>query len=193
MLNSVLQKLFRGPQLIPLLLLACPAAILALAMVPGRPEESARDRDRVRVMRMLEIADAIRAFNLDRGRLPLPRRGHESSGWEASTSQPFMRELERHGYLERVPLDPLNSERHHFRYSVFSQGAYDCKGQGPYWILALTHFETDEYRARYGDLISCTGRNWSESFEFTLGGGAEFTRRSMPPEAALGGGFRPLR
>ncbi len=164
-----------------------------MAMVPGHPEERPRDRDRVRVIRMLEIADAIEEFNVDRGRLPLPRRERGSSGWDPSTSPPFIRELEQHGYLDRIPRDPLNNERHHFRYSVFSQGAYDCDGLGPYWILALTHFETDEYRARYGDLISCTGRNWSESFEFTLGGGAEFTRRSMPPEAALGGGYRPLR
>jgi len=153
------------------------ASILAVVMVPALGGESERDRDARRVADLHALQRAIEAFHADRGHYPAAEHDPLHDGWDASHARGFVEELVREGYLPAPVVDPLNTDAHHYRYFVYSEGAYGCVCAGPFYVVGLTRFESAEFEREAARSLACRGRDWSQLFAFCLGGGADFRTR----------------
>lgn len=161
----------RGVTLIELVVVVAILAILAGAMIPRVTNRMAQARDAHRLADMLVIQHAIDQFKLDKGHYPTANQNASYGGWDVSQDGDFIPELVRAGYLKEVPKDPINDETYQYRYYLYDQGTAGCTG-GPFYVLGVRAFETNEYATRNKGQFKCSGRNWSTEFSYVTGGGA---------------------
>ena len=153
------------------------AAFLAIAVAAGvvAPRYSARQgvqRDFQRLDDVRRIRDAIERYHAERGAWPAATADEGFGEWDVSHRGGFLDELVKAGYLDQVPLDPLGDEEHHYNYAVYAAGEYACVGEGPFYVLGISKFETQGVRARSRGWFRCGGRDWRDELAFVTGGGA---------------------
>lgn len=155
------------------------AALLALVAAAGvvAPRWSSRRasaRDAQRIEDVRRIRDAIERYHAERGVYPPARADAGRDEWDVSHEGGFLGELVEGGYLERVPLDPIDDAVHHYAYAVYAEGEYECVGVGSFYVLGVATFETEGLRARGGGYFKCSGRDWNRELAFVTGGGASY-------------------
>lgn len=153
--------------------------ILILAAVAGvlMPRVSGRlaaARDTRRLEEIEELRSAIERYHLEHGSYPAANANAAFDGWDVSQDGDLIPALVTLGYLEELPEDPINDDTYHYRYAVFPAGAHGCVGAGPFYVLAISAFETSRCAAQHRGYFKCSGRDWNREFAYVTGGGASF-------------------
>jgi general secretion pathway protein G len=157
-----------GFSLIELVVVILIMTILAGVVVPKVSVRRAAARDARRLTDVHAIADAIEHYKLENGEYP-PSSG---SPWEMSSNGNFLAALVEKGYLRDMPADPTNDATYHYRYQRYNEGQNGCVGSGPYFVLGVRSFELNETAAANTGYFQCTGHDWTNDFDFVIGGGA---------------------
>jgi general secretion pathway protein G len=147
-------------------------AILAGALIPRVTSRMAAARDARRVHDIQAVRDAIDQFYLETGRFPAPQRNAAFGGWDVSHDGALIPELVDKGYLSEIPNDPLNDDTYHYRYYIYEEGDYRCVGSGPFYVLGVKNFETEDATTTHTGHFRCKERDWSDEFAYVTGGGA---------------------
>ncbi|MBI5364156.1 MAG: prepilin-type N-terminal cleavage/methylation domain-containing protein [Planctomycetes bacterium] len=163
-----------GFTLMELVIVISILAILAGTLIPRITNRMASARDARRLSDVHAIRDAIDQFYLDHGRWPKHDQNPSYGGWDVSQDGTFLVELVEKGYLTEMPKDPVNDDTYHYRYFVFEQGAYGCRGETPFFVLGVKSFETTEVAEKNAGFFKCAERNWGDEFAYVTGGGASW-------------------
>ncbi len=163
-----------GFTLIELIIVVSILAVLAGVMIPRVSSRMAKSRDARRVADVRAIQSAIDSYYADTGSYPAPKKNSKFGNWDISHDGNFIRDLVNKGYLAEEPRDPINDNDHHYRYYVYSQGSYGCKGAGPFYVLGIRKFETHDFAKNNQGFFKCKGRDWGKTFAYVTGGGATF-------------------
>ncbi len=164
-----------GFTLIELIVVISILAIIAGAMIPRVASRMAQARDTRRLQDVKNIQTAIERFYIDKGRYPLPNANATYGGWDVTHDGNFIQELMDTGYLSELASDPVNDETYHYRYYVYADDAYGCIGDGPFYVVGIRNFETEDFEDNNQGYFRCSGRNWGNEFAFVAGGGASFS------------------
>ncbi len=147
-------------------------AILAGLAIPRITNRMAISRDTRRLQDIQSIREALDQYFLDKGVYPPPSSNANYGGWDVSNDGDFIPELTKKGYLKEVPSDPINDSTYQYRYYVYAQGAYGCRGKNAYYVLGMTKFETQEVSEKNKGYFKCSQRDWNSEFDYVTGGGA---------------------
>ncbi|MCA8979982.1 MAG: prepilin-type N-terminal cleavage/methylation domain-containing protein [Planctomycetes bacterium] len=161
-----------GFSLLELVITVSIISILAGAVAPSLARRLAKSRDAQRMADMRTIQEAIELFHVDRGRWPAADENGAYGDWDVSHDGGFIAELQRAGFMLDDVGDPLDSDLYHYRYKVFPQGSFGCKGFGSYYVLGVREFETDAYADANSGFFACDGRDFGAEFDYVTGGGA---------------------
>jgi len=161
-----------GFTLIELVVVILILAVLAGALVPRVTNRLSSARDARRLQDAQAVRDAIEQYFLDKGVYPPAKQNAGFGGWDVSHDGDFVPELVATGYLREAPKDPLNDDTYHYRYYVYPKDSYGCKGTGPFYILGVRTFETQDFKTKNPGYFKCAQRNWSTEFAYVTGGGA---------------------
>lgn len=151
-------------------------ALLALAsgvIAPALAHRDALRRDEQRLALLRRVQDAIERHHLDTGAWPAGDPATVAGGWDASHDGAFLQVLVARGYLEASVRDPLDDERHHFRYQVFPRGSCACAAAGEFYVLGIRAFETEVFAARRPGGLPCPHRDWSRDMAHVTSGGLQ--------------------
>ncbi len=162
----------RGFTLIELVIVISVLAILSGVLVPRVANHMKSARDARRLADIKTIRNAIEQYYLDKGDFPRANANSAYGGWDVSHDGNFITALREHGYLEEMPSDPINDGTYHYRYYVYNQGDYDCKGTGKYYVLGIRNFESSDFAKKNRGFFKCADRDWSTEFVYVTGGGA---------------------
>lgn len=162
--------------LVELVVVVSLLAILSGVLVPRVTNHMKAARDARRLADMKTLRNAVEQFHSDRGDYPAPNANSSFGGWDGSHDGDFIRVLVDEGYLEEELLDPINDATYHYRYYVYAQGAYGCKGAGKYYVLGVRNFENPDFAARNRGFFQCASRDWGDEFAYVTGGGASFAQ-----------------
>jgi len=147
-------------------------SILAGSVAPSLGRRLAKSRDAQRVADIRTIQEAIELFHVDQGRWPLADPNSAYGNWDVSHDGGFIAELQRAGFLLDDVGDPLDSDVHHYRYRVFPQGTFGCKGFTSFYVLGIREFESEAYADANSGFFACDGRDFGDEFDYVTGGGA---------------------
>ena len=164
----------RGFALVELVIVVSVLAILAVVMVPQVNDRMAKSRDGRRLADIEAIKTAIETYYADNGAFPTANPNATYGGWDVSHDGDFIEVLQEEGFLPEQRNDPVGDDRFHYRYYVYSQGSYDCRGTTPFYVLGVRNFETAEFSESNTGFFKCAGRDWSTDFAYVTGGGATF-------------------
>ena len=157
-----------GFSLIELVVVILIMTILAGVVVPRVSARRAAARDARRLSDVAALADALEQYKLDTGDYP----ASAGAGWETSLGGSFIPDLIEEGYLRDIPEDPTNDASYNYQYQRFAEAANGCVGSGNYYVLGVLAFELNETAAANTGYFQCTGHDWSNDFDFVVGGGA---------------------
>jgi len=161
-----------GFTLMELVVVVLILSVLGGALVPRLTNRMAASRDARRLSDVRTVRDAIEQYHLDHGRFPAPKKNGSYGGWDVSHDGDFIPELVTQGYLREIPSDPKNDATYHYRYYVYDKGSYGCRGDGPFYVLGVRTFETEDMANENPGYFRCKTRNWSTEFAYVTGGGA---------------------
>lgn len=159
-----------GFSAIELIVVIAVLAILAGVVVPRVSNQMAHSRDERRLADVGRIRNAIDQFYADKGYLPPADQNPSYGGWDVSHDEGFIQVLSREGYLDEDAVDPVNDETYHYRYFVYEQGAYGCKGATRFYVLGVRNFESQSFAEKNSGFFECANRNWGSEFAFVTGG-----------------------
>lgn len=160
--------------LLELVIVVLVLTILAGVIAPRLGSRSMAARDARRLADLRSLRDAIDQYYLDHGDYP-PAQGNASFGnWDVSHDGDFIPALTDQGYLRHPVNDPVGDATYHYRYYVYPKASYGCVGTGPFYVLAATHLESPGILAQNPSYFACSGRDWSNEFDYVTGGGAAF-------------------
>ena len=162
--SSILPARTKGFTLIELMVVVSIISLLSSIVLTavGTVREKARDTRRLEDMRQILIA--LELYRDTHGTYPRNRNlsdgtsnygEQDCQGWDDSvrngngTGGMFLDPLEIEGYINPVPVDPLNSidcpaglmSGNHYRYAIYSAGQYNC-GDRPFFVLGAHDMET---------------------------------------------------
>ena len=160
-----------GFSAVELIVILAVQALLAGVLVPRVSTQMAGSRDQRRLEDIQVVRNAIRQFHADKGYYPPADQNTSYGGWDVSHDGAFIETLVREGYLEENVADPVNDETYHYRYFVYDQGSYGCKGASKYFVLGIRNFESEIFAERNSGFFECANRNWGSEFAFVTGGG----------------------
>ncbi len=163
-----------GFTLMELIVVVLILSVLGGALIPRVTERMAATRDARRLSDIAVVRNAIEQYHLDHGIFPPANQDPGSGGWDVSYDGNFIQVLLDEGYLREVPRDPINDATHHYRYYVYAQGSYGCVGDGPFYVLGIRNFETQDAAEEHPGYFQCSSRNWASEFDYVTGGGAAF-------------------
>ncbi len=161
-----------GFSLIELVVVILILSVLAGALVPRVTDRMAAARDARRMQDVSTIRDAVEQYHLDKGAYPPPVNNAAFGGWDVSQDGNFITELVETGYLREPPTDPINDDTYHYRYYVYPQGSGGCVSDGPFYVLGIRNFETEDARTKNQGYFKCSTRDWGLEFDWVTGGGA---------------------
>lgn len=147
-------------------------SVLGGALVPRVANRIAASRDARRLSDVRAVREAIEQFRVSEGRYPAPKKNASFGGWDVSHDGDFIPELVAKGYLREAPRDPKNDATYHYRYYVYEEDAYGCRGDGPFYVLGVRTFETEDMANENPGYFRCSTRNWNAEFAYVTGGGA---------------------
>ena len=161
-----------GFTLIELIVVILVLAVLAGVLIPRVTDRMAAARDAKRLADINAIETAIERYFHDKGVYPPASQNGSYGGWDVSLDGDMIPELLKTGYLTEMPADPLNNETYHYRYFVYAKGTAGCVGDGPFYVLGIKNFETQDFKTRNPGFFKCGGRDWNAEFAYVTGGGA---------------------
>jgi type II secretion system protein G len=166
----------RGFTLIELVVVISILAILSGVLVPRVTNHMKSARDARRLADIKTIRNAVEQYYMDKGEFPKANANSSYGGWDVSHDDDFVRVLMDSGYLEEMPQDPINDATYHYRYYLYNQGAYNCKGSTKFYVLGIRNFESADFADKNKGFFRCSGRNWANEFAYVTGGGATFKK-----------------
>ena len=75
------------------------------------------------------------------------------------------------GYLKEPAKDPINDDVYHYAYKLYAKDANGCLGEGGYYVLGMTKFETDDFATKNPCTFKCSRKDWSQEFAYVVAGG----------------------
>ena len=175
MLNPLRISVRRGFTLVELVVVISILAILSGVLVPRVSKHIQSSRDARRLADVKTIRNAVEQYYMDKGAYPAADRNSSYGGWDVSHDGDFITTLRNDGYLEEMPEDPINDEGFHYRYYVYDQGTYGCKGTTRFYVLGIKAFENASFAAKNKGFFKCANRDWSTEFAYVTGGGASYS------------------
>lgn len=161
-----------GFSLLELVITVSIISILAGSVAPSLSRRLSKSRDAQRMADLRTIQEAIELFHVDRGRWPVADGNAAYGNWDVSHDGGFIAELQQAGFMLDDVGDPLDSDLHRYRYKVFPQGSFGCKGFESFYVLGIREFESDAYADANSGFFACDGRDFGDEFDFVTGGGA---------------------
>tara|TARA_B100000745_G_scaffold249865_1_gene171934 strand:- start:131 stop:661 length:531 start_codon:yes stop_codon:yes gene_type:complete len=163
----------RGFTLIELLVVVAIIGVLSSVVLSSLNTAREKARDVTRITHMREIQKALQLYWLDNRVWP-PRTADSClDGWDVtpcSGNDTFIEGLETGGYMSDVPTDPLGTGNYHYRYYVYSAGAYGCDAsRGPFYVLGINDMENSSRPHPDSPGWSCPSRNWQNEFDWVIG------------------------
>ncbi len=106
----------------------------------------AKVRDQKRKADLQQISLALQLYFDNYQKFP-PVEDNDWSGWDLSfefdgSKQTFLSKLSQTGYIDRVPVDPLNNSSYLYRYNYYPAGSFGCSKA--FFILQALNFEGSE-------------------------------------------------
>ncbi len=159
-----------GFSLLELVVVMALVSVLAGAIAPSLGERLARARDARRLVDVQAVREALEEYKLVHGTYPVGQESAAYGGWDVSHDGGFLPELQREGFLTSAVADPKNDETHHYRFHRYAAGTYGCAAGDDFYVLGIRTWETDTYRTQHRGFFSCSGRNWSDEFDWVAAG-----------------------
>jgi len=127
--------------------------IISLDFIRNRAKDTKRKVD------IRQIKSALDLYHSAHGNFPAVEDG-DFSGWDITydalrPADEFLRILEKEKYINKVPVDPINSDLYYYRYKKFPVKAYGC--DRAFYILQAMNLEGDTQEHGWG---SCPGRDF---------------------------------
>jgi prepilin-type N-terminal cleavage/methylation domain-containing protein len=161
-----------GFTIVELLIVIVVIAILAAITVVTYSGIRSRANDARRISDANAIVKAIHAYLAENGTLP-PFTSVGGS-WEQSYTEPagqFMEYLDGYGISGSAPVDPVNNSTYHYRYYRYSAGTNGCDTtRGRYFVFGIYNIESSSGPHPDSPGFSCSGRNWTNEFDWVTGG-----------------------
>lgn len=173
-----------GFTIVELLITVVVMAILASAIALSYKGVHERARDTKRTNDIVAIREALGTYRASKGMYPSSYTG-PYNGWDASTGNgatPFIEDLELSGYMDHVPIDPLNTAPigsdwttgYRYQYKKFSDMSYlssiGCATtRGSMVVLMAVTMESVGNPAPDSPGFSCAGRNFTAEGSWVWG------------------------
>lgn len=160
------QKIQEGFTIVELVIVIVVIAILASISIVAYNGIQERARDSVRASDANSIMEALMVHLAFNGEFPQETATSGVGGYEASTDAEgtFMEYLEG-DYFSKVPVDPINTSAHYYRYYVYSPSQlsyYGCPtNKGELTVLYVIGFESASSTPASDEPLVCTNRTWS--------------------------------
>ncbi len=164
----------RGFTLIELVVVISILAILAGVLVPRVSNHMMAARDARRLADIKTVRNAVEQYMMDKGSYPAANQNPSFGGWDVSHDDNFVQVLRDEGYLDEDATDPINDATYHYRYYVYNQGSYGCKGSSNYYVIGIRNFESSDFADKHKGFFKCQNRDWGKEFAYVTGGGASF-------------------
>jgi type II secretion system protein G len=167
-----MKKTTSGFTIVELLIVIVVIGILAAITMVAYGGISQRSRDSGRLSDMKSIRTALDLYKTDKSRYPVATSANGS--WEESHLDgpgSFMEYLVSGGYINTVPVDPVNNSAMRYRYYRYPAGDYGCDAtKGPYYVIGIIDIESSGRPAASSPGWSCPSRNWASEFDWVAGG-----------------------
>jgi hypothetical protein len=103
-----------------------------------------------------------------------PEENPTDGTWEDSYENggDFINALKNNGYMNEVPVDPINtsSSGYYYSYHVYPAGYRGCSlAEGEFYVLGIRNMETFSGNHPSSPGWSCPDRNWQGGFTWVTG------------------------
>lgn len=178
-----------GFTVVELLIVIVVIAILATIVTFAYDNSKAEANDARRIKDIQTIAEMIEVYQTRTGSFPTPVGTSGAGGWEVSTNgssaTDFLSVLRTSGLITKVPVDPKNTgnsgaltpsyatNNYEYFYYSYAAGANGCdSSKGPHYVIGVTRMDTVASGSNHPNNpgFSCTGKNWSLSGAYVIGG-----------------------
>lgn len=161
----------KGFTLIELLVVISIIGLLATVVLVSLNSARAKARDARRLADMKTIITALEMYYSDYNEYP--EENSSNGSWEHSYEDggDFIDFLQDRGYINSVPIDPVNSTAMHYSYYVYGAGSYGCDiSRGEFYVLGISDMESTGRPYPQSPGWSCPTRNWQSEFDWVKGG-----------------------
>jgi type II secretion system protein G len=166
-----ISKTPRGFTIVELLIVIVVIGILAAITMVTYANIQQRGRDSGRLSDMKAIQTALENYKTINTTYPNPTS--VNADWEESHEDnpgDFMEYLVSGGFINKVPIDPINNSAMRYRYYRYPAGYYDCDAtKGAYYVIGIVDLESSGRPAASSPGWSCLSRNWSTEFDWVTG------------------------
>lgn len=166
------RKSFSGFTIVELLIVIVVIGILAALVMNTFAGVQQRARDTQRVVDAKNMVTALKLYYGDNSQYPLTTAEPGVAAWEASTDTPgtFLQELVSNGYMQKVPVDPINDSTNLYKYYRYGPGEYGCDpDRGEYFVIEITDMESSGNPYKDSPGWVCPDRGWQPEADYVIG------------------------
>ncbi|MEO7904863.1 MAG: prepilin-type N-terminal cleavage/methylation domain-containing protein [Candidatus Saccharimonadales bacterium] len=183
-----MNKVRAGFTIVELIVVIVVIGILATITMVSYDNIRSKGYDSQRISDAKSIQESIELYRIKNNAFPavsISGMGSQS-GWESSAREApgeFLRPLADSGYMESVPLDPINNaiesstilaktnQSYGYVYYRYAAGTNGCDAtRGTYYILGIINLKTSLTQPDPSSPgFSCSSRDWQPEFSWVVG------------------------